>query len=78
MDARAYWKRRNHEAWIRSNDFGTLTVKAILSMWIHPEELDDDAQIEALKGYYQNGTKEFISMFKPEIISISIKTQRAD
>ncbi len=54
VDARAYWKRKSHEAWIESNDLGTMTVKAILSLWIYPEEVDDDAQIATLKGLYQN------------------------
>ena len=54
VDARNYWKRGHTAPWERAAKEGALTVKAVLSMWAHPEETDDDAQIAKLKTFFSN------------------------
>ena len=53
VDARSYWTREHDKAWERARDEGTLTAKAILSMWAYPEK-DDAEQIPKLKTFFDN------------------------
>jgi hypothetical protein len=55
VDARCFWQRLDHEAWDEILAENELTVKAVLSMWMHPEALDDEAQMDMLKTFYTRG-----------------------
>ncbi len=52
-EARTYWKRNFQDAWLRAEDEGQLSVRAILNLWAYPN-MNDDEQIRALKDLYQN------------------------
>lgn len=54
VDARCYWGRDNHKSYERFQDQNKMTARTVLSMWAYPNARDDDAQIETLKGFYDN------------------------
>lgn len=47
-NARLYWKRGYLDAWRRARAEGELTARTALALWVYPEELDDDTQLELL------------------------------
>ncbi len=57
MDARVYWGREHERAWDELEAQRRLTIKAVLSMWIYPEQTDDNAQIARLKTFYKRGVE---------------------
>jgi len=52
-DARVYWQRNHHRAWLRAESEGKLTVRAVLGLWAYPH-LDDDYQIPELQKMFSH------------------------
>lgn len=53
VDARGHWRRGHLDAWRRARDEGTLTARAVVSLWAYPY-LDDTAQLAQLANLYDN------------------------
>ena len=58
-DARTYWKRGFHEAWLRAEAADALTVRAILGLWAYPD-MDDAQQLRQLASLYRNQEGRFL------------------
>ena len=60
-EARTYWKRNFQDAWLRAEDEGQLSVRAILNLWAYPN-MNDDEQIKELASLYKNDPDSFLRM----------------
>jgi predicted amidohydrolase YtcJ len=60
-EARTYWKRKFQDAWLRAEDEGMLSVRAILDLWAYPS-MNDDEQIKELTALYRNDPESLLRM----------------
>jgi len=59
-NARVYWKRGYLDAWNKANRNYKLTARAVMGLWVYPEDLDDDTQIAKLKTMYSDDPNSFL------------------
>ena len=52
-DARSFWRRKDHQTWLKAARNDELTLRVAVGLWAYPE-LDDNQQIKALKSLYRN------------------------
>ena len=77
VDARVYWGREHERAWDELEAQRRLTIKAVLSMWIYPEQTDDNAQIARLKTFYKRGVEVKITEAYPSPLNFSFQIPTA-
>jgi predicted amidohydrolase YtcJ len=70
-EARTYWKRGFHEAWQQAETEGQLTVRAVLNLWMYPNE-DDDLQIKKLTKLYKNNSNSLLKISQVKVYSDGI------
>ncbi len=66
-DARTYWRRNYHEAWLQAEQAGTLTVRAVLSLWAYPHL--GDQQLNRLRSLYRNDPEALVRMSHVKVYS---------
>lgn len=70
-EARTYWKRGFQEAWQQAETEGQLTVRAVLNLWMYPNE-DDDLQIKKLSQLYSNNFDSLLKISQIKVYSDGI------
>jgi predicted amidohydrolase YtcJ len=70
-EARTYWKRGFQEAWQQAETEGQLTVRAVLNLWLYPNE-DDDLQINKLSKLYKNNSNSLLKISQIKVYSDGI------
>jgi len=70
-EARTYWKRGFQEAWQQAETEGQLTVRAVLNLWLYPNE-DDDLQINKLSKLYKNNSNSLLKISQVKVYSDGI------
>jgi predicted amidohydrolase YtcJ len=70
-EARTYWKRGFQEAWQQAETEGQLTVRAVLNLWLYPNE-DDDLQINKLSKLYKNNPNSLLKISQVKVYSDGI------
>lgn len=68
VDARGHWRRGYVEAWQRARDEGTLTARAIVSLWAYPY-LNDAEQIAQLSSLFDNDPESMLRLSQIKIYS---------
>jgi predicted amidohydrolase YtcJ len=78
-NGRLYWKREYLDAWKKADNNETLTVRATMALWVYPENVNDDAQINTLKSMYSNDPRSFLRVNQIKMYSdgIGINTTAA-
>ncbi len=70
-ESRTYWKRDFQAAWLQAEQQGQLSVRAVLNLWMYPNE-DDDFQINKLKSLYQNDPNRLLRISQIKVYSDGI------
>ena len=70
-EGRTYWKRGFQEAWQQAETEGQLTVRAVLNLWLYPNE-DDDLQINKLSKLYKNNSNSLLKISQIKVYSDGI------
>lgn len=71
-EARTYWKRGFHEAWIKAANQDQLTARVTLGLWAYPTARDDMAQIKQLRSLYYRHPDGLLKLSQIKIYSDGI------
>ena len=70
-EGRTYWRRGFQDAWLRAEEQGDLTVRAVLNLWAYPSQ-PDATQIPALRGLYRNDPDALVRISNIKVYSDGI------
>lgn len=78
VEGRTYWRREFQNAWLRAEEENTLSVRAVLGLWVYPG-LDDEQQLSEIRALYRNDPDSLlrISQIKVYADGILINTTAA-
>ncbi|OUS25037.1 hypothetical protein A9Q99_22590 [Gammaproteobacteria bacterium 45_16_T64] len=71
VDARLYWKRNYLKAWERAESEGTLSARAVLSLWAYPLA-EDKAQLTTLKSMFRDDSTSLVRINQIKMYSDGI------
>lgn len=70
-EGRTYWRRGFHDAWLRAERDGDLTIRAVLGLWAYPSQ-PDATQIPALRALYRNDPDALVRISNLKVYSDGI------
>ena len=73
-NARLYWKREYLDAWKKADNKYKLTARAVMALWVYPEDTNDAAQIATLKSMYTNNPNSFLRVSQVKMYSDGLTT----
>jgi len=68
-NARLYWKREYLDAWEKADYNYKLTARAVMALWLYPEDVNDNAQISTLNSMYSNDPNSFLRVSQIKMYS---------
>lgn len=68
VDARTFWQRGDHEAWIRAEADGLLPMRSILALWGYPQA-DDEQQLAELAALYRDDPESLLRFSQVKLYS---------
>ncbi|MEL7450108.1 MAG: amidohydrolase [Pseudomonadota bacterium] len=70
-DARVYWTRGYHEAYLRAEQEKLLTARVVMGLWAYPQ-LEDETQLATLTGLYSNDPNRLVRASQVKVYSDGI------